>query len=810
MEDLTRHTEVACKHCGDPCEDDQVVYDAVSFCCQGCELVYELLHEYGLETFYQVGETPGVSLKKTKSTDWEYLDHDNFSRQIILYKDEQIAKVSFYLPTIHCSACIWLLEKLYRLHPGIASSQVDFSRKEVVITFRHNEIRLSELVSLLHSIGYTPDFQNADTKRKPYRKLWYQIGIAGFCFGNIMLFSLPEYFGAPLFVGEGMEVLFPYLIALLALPVFFYSAQDYFKSSWAAFRQRTINMDVPIAMGIVTLLIYSYWEIFTHSGQGYLDSLAALVFFLLLGRLYQQKTYDHLRFDRDYTSYFPLTAQILTGESTKAVALAELGVGDIIIVKNEEIIPADSILLDGNANIDYSFVTGESDTVNTRKGQLLYAGGKQCGTAIRLRVTKKPSQSYLTKLWNNDAFTQNKEEYFESLANKISRYFTPAIIIIAIAAGGFWWWAGMPENALRAFTSVLIIACPCALALTSPVTLGSAIRILGKVRFYVKNAGVVEAISRADTIIFDKTGTLTQPNASGIIFRGKDLSAVENQMIFTLLSQSIHPLSREISAFINARMDAEITDYKEVDGQGLTAKINGIPVMAGKSDFLDKGPVSEISENGSAVHIAIGEKYLGYFELKQPYRANMVEMIRSLGMDYSTHLLSGDNEKDRAAFETIFGERENLHFNQSPEDKLAYIGRLQAGGHTTVMLGDGLNDAGALKKSDVGIAITDHTSFFSPACDVIMEGSMLAQLKSIFEFSKKSIRVIKTGFFISLIYNIVGITIAVQALLSPVIAAILMPVSSFTVVIWAVGGTRLAAKKAGLKHQNNQQKSWRY
>lgn len=794
MQKTNEHIITKCNHCGNACEEEIITKDnTLNFCCKGCELVYELLHENGLASFYEVEESAGISLKNSKSTDWDYLDNENFSHQFILFKNDKITKISLHLPAIHCSACIWLLEKLYRLNTAIISSNIDFSRKEATVTYNHQHLKLSEIVALLHSIGYTPDLQNGEKARKPYRKLLFQIGIAGFCFGNIMLFSLPEYFGAPLFKDSGVEDIFPYLIALLGLPVFFYSAQDYFKSSWAALRQKSVNMDVPIAMGIVTLLLYSYWEIFTLSGQGYIDSLAALVFFLLLGKLYQQKTYDHLRFDRDYKSYFPLTAQLTHGESSKSVPLADLQIGDSIWVKNEEIVPADSILLEGDAQIDYSFVTGESVTVRHKAGQTVYAGGKQCGAAIKLKVSKKASQSYLTQLWNNEAFTGEKELYFESLANSISKYFTPAIILIAVFSALYWYNTGHTEYALKAFTSVLIIACPCALALTSPVTLGSAIRIMGKYRFYVKNASVIEALAKTDTIIFDKTGTLTQAHASSIHYHGQSLGMVEKQLIGKLLTQSIHPLSKEVAAFLPHAESLHIADYKEISGQGLQASVSGRVIKAGKHSFVktDQSTSKEQIE-GSNVHISIDNKYMGYFSLQQPYREGMVDMIRSMKGDYRMHLLSGDNENERADFEQIFGEGSQLHFNQSPEDKLKYIGCLQEEGRITTMLGDGLNDAGALKKSNIGIAVTENTSFFSPACDVIMEGSVLSLFKQFVAFARKSKRVIVIGFFISLLYNIVGLSIAVQALLSPVIAAILMPISSFSVVLWAILGTNMA------------------
>ena len=289
-------------------------------------------------------------------------------------------------------------------------------------------------------------------------------------------------------------------------------------------------MDIPIALGIISIFLVSSWEIFSVTGAGYFDSLGGLIFFLLLGKTFQQKTFDHLSFERDYKSYFPIAVTRKNKDQEENIAFNKIEVGDRLIIHNEEIIPADSLLLNSHTHVDYSFVTGESTPIKKVAGEIIYAGGKQKGGVIEVEVTKKPSQRYLTQLWNKhqDQHTSNS---LDLLSNKVSKYFTIVVLGIAFLAAAYWLPAGM-EKSLHVFTSVLIIACPCALALSIPFTMGNATRILGNNKFYVKNLSVIEDITTIDYIIFDKTGTLTEVNKSKIEFKKSLLTALDNKLIY--------------------------------------------------------------------------------------------------------------------------------------------------------------------------------------------------------------------------------------------------------------------------------------
>ncbi len=324
-----------------------------------------------------------------------------------------------------------------------------------------------------------------------------------------MLLTFPEYISNS-FQDSGYAGFFSLVTLLLGLPVLFYSGSDYLKSAFYALKSRRINMDVPISMGILSIYLASLVMVFVQKEAGYMDSLSGLVFFLLLGKLFQLKTFHHLSFERDYKSYFPIAVtQLINGEE-KTIPFEKIEPGQRLIIRNEEIIPADSFLLSSDAQIDFSFVTGEEATCAKSCRRNYTCRGRLKGASVEVEVKKTPSQSYLTRLWNNRTDQKfSQEDNFENITDRVSKYFTYAIIGIAISAAIFWLPVN-PNRALWALVSVLIVACPCALALAAPVSLGNAVRLLAKQKLYLKNTNVLEKLSAIQLIIFDKTGTLTQ------------------------------------------------------------------------------------------------------------------------------------------------------------------------------------------------------------------------------------------------------------------------------------------------------------
>lgn len=797
-----------CYHCGDDCQDTSICIEEKFFCCHGCKMVYEILAENDLCNYYALEEMPGIQLKNRDFGDkFAFLDNEEIAQKLLQFSSESLQKVTLFLPAVHCSSCIWLLENLYQLREGITYSRINFVRKEITLTFVPTQISFREIAELLTTLGYEPQISLEDYQAKAQQKsnkaLFYKIGITGFCFGNIMLLSFPDYLAVEDWVEESYKYFFGYLNILLALPVFFYSSSEYFRSAFKALRAGTINLDVPISLGILALFGRSLYEILSMTGAGYMDSLAGLLFFLLVGKWFQSKTYESLSFERDYQSYFPLAVKTRKKPESREFAtkaVTDLKKNDLISIRNQEIIPADSILVSDKAYIDYSFVTGESEPIEKTQGDYIYAGGRQIGCSIEMAVQKEVSQSYLTQLWNTEIFQKNYISDEKANLDILSKYFTYITLGIAFAAAIFWYFVN-PALLWNAFTAVLIVACPCALALATPYTLGNTMRIFGKNHFYLKNSDVVEKLARIQHLVFDKTGTITQGEEAEIYFEGKQLTIQEKGYIKSLVTHSTHPLSKKIAAFLQDSELFPITSFKEQEGKGIEGKITGNRVKIGALAFMDvsdsKSAFVTSLQLQSRVFVQLDEQLLGFFAIQNKYRGGFKELLEILQTQYDTSLITGDNEAEKKRLREYFGKHSLLKFHQKPEDKLAFIHELQQG-QKILMLGDGLNDAGALKQSDVGIAITEDTTSFSPACDAILATKSFTRLADFLAFSKASLRVVRWSLILSLLYNLFGVSFAVTGQLSPVLAAILMPLSSVTVVAFVVGMTNWMAKKRAL------------
>lgn len=784
--------EELCFHCGDKIQETGYHLDDHDFCCLGCQTVYQVLQAGGMQQYYKYNQHPGKS-NKSRQEDFSYLDEPQIANKLIDFKDSKITIITFYIPAIHCSSCIWLLENLYKLNPNILQSRVDFMKKQASITFNHELISLKDLVYLLVNIGYDPKITLQDVIKEGNQKnlnpLVAKIAVAGFCFGNSMLFSFPDYFGMGDFEHEYASF-FGYINLAFGLPVLLYCASDYFKSAYFSLTQKRLNLDVPLALGILVLFLRSAFEVITQAGAGFTDTLCSLVFFILIGKWVQQRTYYHISFERDYRSYFPVAVTVLTEAGDKPVQLSEVRIGDRILVRNNEIIPADAILLKGEAAIDFSFVTGESSPINKILGEIIYAGGRQTGEAIELEVVKPISQSYLTKLWNNENY-KDYDRHFQTFVNFISKYFTVVLLAIACFAAIFWASDGNASRAWGAFTAVLIIACPCALALSSPFTLSAALSIFDRNKFYVKNTAAIEQMATIDTLVFDKTGTISSPRSSSIYFEGT-LGVADRKLLHAVCRNSGHPLSREIVKWLEVSSDMLVQDFKELPGKGITAVVNSRVIQIGSAAFLGIG---DIKTDGSAVFIRIGEELKGYFTMEQSWRHGLSALVENFKPHYDLHLISGDNDRRLDALRLIFPSKSKLLFNQSPLEKLEVVQHFQQEGKHVCMIGDGLNDAGALRRADMGIAVSDDINNFSPGCDAILDGESFSKLPDFFAFSKDAVKVIHMSFVISLLYNVIGLSFAVRGMMSPLFAAILMPISTVTIISFTSLMTRWYAKR---------------
>jgi Cu+-exporting ATPase len=771
-----------CFHCGlGIVKKEEIVFDEKSFCCNGCKTVYEIFSLNGLTDYYTFQAAPGATPRNTNGK-YDFLDNDDIVNRLLDFKEENTRIVSLYIPHIHCSSCIWILENLHRLQPGISSSQVNFHSKKARIIFDNDTVTLKQIAHLLNSIGYEPyiSLDNYDNKAKNVdRSLIYKAGVAFFCFGNVMLLSFPEYFEVEEFWLNNYRGFFRWLIFALSLPSFLYSASGYYVSAIKSIRTGLLNIDIPIALGIVVMFVRSSADIFFGYGSGFFDSLTGLVFFMLMGKLFQQKTYNFLSFERDFKSYFPIAVtKILKDRTEVSVPVYDVVKGDRLLIRNQELIPVDGILISDETDIDYSFVTGEAVPVIKVSGNKIYAGGRQAGRVIEMEVLTSVSQSYLTQLWSNDVFAKKDGRDYKTITDTISRYFTPVLLLIAVVSFCYWIFIDV-NTAFNVFTAVLIVACPCALALSAPFTLGNVLRIMGNRKLYLKNATVIEQMAKVDTIVFDKTGTITTSKKSDIIYDGDFIDAKELSLIKSVLRGSNHPLSRRLYDFLPESSILPVHDFEETIGKGIEGIVNGFQIKIGAAGFV--GAVNETALQ-TCVHIAINKNYVGKYVFDNQYREGLKVLFTGLAKNYKLAILSGDNEGEREMLQQLLPKGTDLVFNQKPEQKLAYIQQLQEQGKNVMMVGDGLNDAGALAQSNVGISVSENVNVFSPACDGILDAGQFSNIDYFLKLSKNTVKTIRMSFTLSLLYNVVGLSFAVTGKLLPLTAAIIMPLSTITII----------------------------
>jgi Cu+-exporting ATPase len=747
------------------------------------------LDENGLCKYYDLTDMPGLTAKGHFVSDkFNYLDSEAIQEQLIQFKVGDQAHVVFYLPQIHCVSCIWLLEHLHKINPGILQSQTHFEKKEIKVVYHPSQISLKQLVQLLAFVGYEPVIHLGGNdwlkKKKVNKKQLLKIGVAGFCFSNIMMLSFPEYLSKDALELGSLRTFFIYINLLLSLPVLLYSASGFFISAYTGIRQKWLNIDAPIALAIAVTFSRSAYEIITQTGAGYLDSMSGIVFFMLIGRWFQDKSYDSFAFDRDYTSFFPLGVTTLQEGVEINKPLSELQKGERVLIKSDEMIPADALLISEGALVDYSFVSGENAPIEVLKGTLVYAGGIQKGRSIQLEVVKPVGQSYIAELWNSPLLKQEKNVE-KSFVHPWSQYFTIILFVIAIVSG-FYWSIYDTTKILPAVTSVLIVACPCSLLLTVTFTYGNILRWLGRRKFYCKNSSVVEEINKIDTIVFDKTGTLTNHENTHLEYIGVALTDQEMLAIKSITKESLHPLSQLIAQYYVSIVagDVEVAKIENFIGKGTKAICGDLEIFIGSTSFLSSHNIHASHQyEGSVVCLAINQQYKGMFKVNHTYRKGILELAQKLKKSgYQIHLLSGDHATEKNNLIRLLGEEVFMLFEQSPEDKLNYIQMLQSQGRKVMMVGDGLNDAGALQKSNVGVAVTDQSHLFTPACDAIIEGSQMSSFYELINYAKKAKSIIVIIFILSIVYNIIGMYFATRAQLSPMVAAILMPMSSISIV----------------------------
>ena len=779
----------ACELCETLCPQTHIEVGNKHFCCHGCAIIFDIEHDLGTYS-NQLGKTFGKP-----QVQYEVLDDVEFNADFLTYQSDRMNKMEVRLNGIHCSACILVLEQLNQINSGIINSRLNFAQNLIQISFDPRIISLRQVAELLEYLGYPPNLNPNKVNPIETKSMMYKLGIAGFVFGNVMLFSFPEYLGME--IEPTLKPFFRYLSLILSIPVVFYCANHYFNNTIHGLRMKQFSIDLPITLGILSLFIKSAADVLSHQGSGYFDSLCGFIFFLLIGKWYQERTFKSLSFDSNYYSFFPMTVLTVSKDKKERKKVHDLEVNDQLYIRNNEIIPADIELLSETILIDNSFITGESEPQRRNHGDILYAGGRVVGDSLKGLVLRQASQSYLSQIWAAEHDNSGPSN-LDRITRTFSKYFTLSIIAIAVLT--FIYWQNTNSAlAYEACTSVLIVACPCVIALALPFIFGSSIRLLSSIGCYVRSKDVLTDMQKVNYFFFDKTGTLTLPSIKSVAYHGISLSQEENRIIYSIASKSSHPLSRNIVDFLGQQQEVPVLQFKEIPGVGLEASSKNEHWKIGKQEKIASKENMEKFDAHTQVHISRNDDHLGYFSMRSLSRDNIQPLLHELQSKYALTLVSGDNDRDSIFIKNLGLPQSNQHYNLLPEQKQQLIKQSQQGDQVVCMVGDGINDSLALEQSNVGIVVTDHLNNFNPSCDVILWGNHIQYLDDIFDYIRNLKWVIILAYSFSILYNIIGLFFAVQGKLSPIVSAILMPISSISVVLISLICTRLLFRKQGLQ-----------
>jgi len=797
IEAQVQNDERGCAHCG-AASATLTVFNR-KFCCDGCARVYEILRSQNLLEYYDFAEAKPSSLKNAAPSDFCYTDGDWFKKTFTATLSGNRYSMQLKLPAIHCAACVWLLEKLPEMLSGVLGARINYLRKELTVV-ADSSLAVSRLVQFIADLGYTPDFKPESAQSRAlsqYDKgLLKRMAVAAFGFGNAMLFSFPEYFSERL--EERFQLTFMLLNVSLAVFILYYSAGEFFTNAWHALRRKKIIIDLPIAIGIAAMFARSLNEIRHGVSSGYFDTFAGLIFFLLIGRYVQSRSYTWLAFERDNLLFLPLAVRVKKGELENVTAVQDLRVGDTIRLLNGEISPTRCRVLSSHGSADYAFTTGEAYPVALAEGDIFEIGGRVIGHSLELEVIEPVDQGRINRIWESASAVKEDASFSaeSSFADRMLPYFTVAVVGTAIS-GFLYWFSFDSSKAWNVFSAVLVITCPCALAMSKPFSFFTTQNVLGRAGLYLKCAAVVEKFFAIRQIIFDKTGTITAAGAFNVEFQGEALNPDAAIAFGALARESSHPLSRAISG----SESAEISDFHEYPGHGISGCIDGFVYLLGSQRFLQAQGV-EVSTSlqaatASAVHAVVGAHYLGAFMVQNKSRESLSEIMAELSHNYKLGLISGDGESERERFVKIFPKDSPMHFNASPTAKAKLIDELQKSS-PVMMLGDGLNDAEALGVAHLAIALSEDRANFSPSSDAILDAKSFHKLPVLLAQARQAKTTAIIAYVISFGYNIFGVSVALTGSLTPLFCAILMPLSSLSVIGFTFFTARFTSRLRGL------------
>jgi len=792
---------LSCAHCGLPVPAAR--FDAErreQFCCDGCCSVYAILHSAGLEAYYGARADAGAAATaaRTSKRKFEELDDAAFRARHCEALSPAVLATDFVLEGVHCSACVWLVERLGRVVPAVLEARFDLGRSTLRVSWEKDACSLSEIARALDSLGYCPHPAHAAAlaaeQRKGDRALLLRLGIAGAAAGNVMLMALALYSGR--FAGMGAEyiALFRYGSFLIATPTVFWAGAVFFRGALAALRTRTPHMDLPVSIGILTGYLGSAVNTLRGTGEVYFDSLCTLIFLLLVGR-YLQRTHQRrsARASDLLSALAPSTARLLENGAPREIPAERVACGDIVEVRAGERIAVDGVVVAGRSAVDNSWLTGESLPLEVSIGERVHAGTTNLSGPLEVRVEASGASTRLGRLMQSVETAQRERAPIVRLADRVAGQFVLVILAVAALTLLLWLWLDS-AHAVDHTVALLVVTCPCALGMATPLAVSAALRKAAQAGVLFKGGEFVEALSEPGIIVFDKTGTLTEGRLELVSWLGDEAARAFAR---AAEASSGHPIALAFQRAFPPN-DLECESRAELSG-GLRARVQGQEVLIGSLSLVQREiarvpgwvrhAVQCHAEGGrTPVLVAMDGEVRAVAAFADRVRSDAARSLdRLTALGFRFRVLSGDHQRVVDSVVKQLGKPiEAALGGITPEGKLDAVTRLRAAGARVFMVGDGVNDASAMAAADVGIAVHGGAEASLSAADAFTTRPGLSTIALAAEGARRTMRVIRRGIALSLGYNLVGIGLAVTGHLDPLVAAILMPLSSITVVTVAL------------------------
>ncbi len=782
-----------CVHCGLPVSEGALLEAASrSFCCAGCRTAWDILHDRGLEQYYAMPERR-LARVEASGRGFEEFDHDTFQVRYVTRAGE-CAETDLYLEGIHCASCVWLVERVPLALPGMISAELDVSRSRVRIQWDAERATLSSIARLLDALGYRPHpFRGVDAEAMRHaegRSAMVSIGVAGAISINVMLLAIALYSGWLSGMDHDLQRYFRWLSLSLATVSLLWPGRAFFRSAWAALRARSLHMDVPIAVALAAAWTRGLANTLLDRGPIYFDGVATLVFLLLVGRFLQQRAQRAATDSAELLySLSPTTARVVGDDGRIAEVPAEaLLPGMVCEVRAGDTVPADGEITAGHSELNLSLLTGESRPVMVEPGAAVYAGTLNSTQALRVRITATGEQSRLGRILAEVALGATKRAPIVQLADRLAGRFVAAVLVLA-GATALVWWHRDASRAIDLSIALLIVTCPCALALATPLAVTVAVGRAARRGILVKGGATLERLAQPSQLILDKTGTVTEGRTALVRWDGDDATRVR---VLALERHSNHPIAQGFVKAWSGLAACDATDVVNTLGGGIEGVIEGRRIAVGSPRFVAQRLLDATApaiHDGSAdahtpVWVAEDGRLVARAWFGDPVRADAADSIAQLRQrGWRVRLLSGDDEQVVARVGAQLGfVASECEGAASPERKLAAVEAALAGGDV-VMVGDGVNDAAAIARASVGIGVRGGAEASLAAADVFLARPGLAPLVELTEGAARTMHVIRRNIAFSLIYNCIGAALAMAGLINPLIAAVLMPASSVTVVL---------------------------